>query len=94
MCKFFERFWDSTERLQVRALNFPHRQQSVFPRIEAWQKKRPPTGGLPCRCGCSDDSFKCYLRVQSRELMGESRRIDGTTLIRDFEIVDREIEDK
>lgn len=87
MCKFYENFWASTERLRP-PIKFPMRATAEFPRLERWWKKRPPTGSKrPCKCGCSDDAFKCYLTVQAKELMGEARRDDGTVMLVDREIL-------
>ena len=44
-----------------------------FARIEAWQKRRPPTHGAGVCPACGRDRFVCWLRTQRRELMAEGR---------------------
>ena len=74
MCRYYETFWDDTQRLQVRSVTTPILQQSVFPRIEAWRKKQPPLSSRrKCKCG-SNDQFLCWLHTQHDELMGARRR--------------------
>jgi len=74
MCRYFENVWADTQRLNPRPVKFSKRAPWQFPRFEAWKRKEPPASSRrQCRCGRAD-AFKCYLRVQAKELMGESRR--------------------
>jgi hypothetical protein len=73
MCGHYLRIWDKTLRLvEPKALSIHGNAPSHFPRLEAWNRKRPPTGKHPCKCGRAD-AFQCWLRTQADELMGENR---------------------
>jgi hypothetical protein len=90
MCAYFENLWADTQRLRVRALRFPHREETTYPRLEVWWRRRPPEGKHRCKCGCSDDALGCWLAVQSKELMGEGRADNGVKMLVDREVIEEE----
>jgi hypothetical protein len=90
MCEHFRKIWDRTQRLSLRPLKFPYRQQVTFPRFEHFMKREPPRGRhAKCKCGHSD-AWRCWSRVRALELYGCGRRDNGAQLIRDFELLEEE----
>jgi len=74
MCRYFENFWDDTQRLNLRSLTPPKKQQTEFPRFDAWRKREPPRSSRrKCQCG-ADDKWRCFIRTQGGQLMGERRK--------------------
>jgi hypothetical protein len=85
VCNYYRRFWDNTSRLvKPRLFNIHGAAPSSFPRLDEWDRKRPSSGVHKCKCG-APDSFKCFLRTQGAELMGEARRDDGVKMLVDLE---------
>jgi hypothetical protein len=90
LCKYFETVWQNTLRLAPNTIRLPHRTELDFPRLDVWRKRQPPTSSKRrCKCG-EPDSWRCWIRTQGAELMGESRRDNGTLLLKDREVIDPE----
>jgi len=83
MCDHFSRLWHQSALTRKEA-DYHHCNQEGgskgitvvgtpgprFPRLEAFFKKEPPRHNRrPCKCGQSDDSWKCWVRVWGKTLL-------------------------
>ena len=80
MCRYYETFWQDTLRLSPRAVKFPNRQRSRFPRLEAWQRKQPPVGSRRrCQCG-APDKWRCWIATQEQRADGSGATVNDFDL--------------
>jgi hypothetical protein len=82
-CDHFRRIWEVTNRPRAELLlNYETGPSEVrkgrpkFVRMDEWMKRQPSMNSRrPCKCGCSDDAWRCWHDVKQDELLGERRSV-------------------